>query len=76
MNTLKNNKAKNLDTVIKFLDKNLEIYTNSTETNIPNILKNITSLKFNDINKQSSAYKNFLSLLVRYNMIENNTKFN
>jgi len=76
MKTLKNNKSKNLDSVIKFLEKNIEIYSDSNETNIPNILKNVTSLKFTDLAKQSTEYKNFLSLLARYNMIENTSKFN
>jgi hypothetical protein len=75
MKSLKNNKQKNLDKIIKFLSDNLEVYTDSKETNIPNILKSTNTLKFTDINKQSKEYKNFLSLLVRYNMIENTEKF-
>jgi hypothetical protein len=75
MKSLKNNKAKNLDKVIKFITDNINVYTPSSEVVIPNILKSVSELKFNDIKKQSTAYKNFLSLLVRYNMIENKDKF-
>lgn len=75
MKSLKNNKTKNLDNVIKFITENIDIYNNSDEVNIPNILKSVSDLKFSDIKKQSTAYKNFLSLLVRYNMIENKNKF-
>lgn len=75
MKSLKNNKSANLWKIIKFLNDNLEVYISSKETNIPNILKNTNTLKFTDIVKQSNEYKNFLSLLVRYNMIENTSKF-
>lgn len=75
LKSLKNNKQKNLDSIIKFLNNNIILDTWNTETNIPNILKNTNVLKFTDINKQSKEYKNFLSLLVRYNMIENTSKF-
>lgn len=75
MKSLKNNKIKNLDKIIKFITENIDVYSNSNEVNIPNILKSVSDLKFSDIKKQSTAYKNFLSLLVRYNMIENKDKF-
>lgn len=75
LKSLKNNKQKNLDSIIKFLNNNVILENWTTETNIPNILKNTNVLKFTDINKQSKEYKNFLSLLVRYNMIENTSKF-
>ncbi len=75
MKSLKNNKTKNLDKVIKYITDNINVYTPSSEVVIPNILKTVSELKFSDIKKQSTAYKNFLSLLVRYNMIENKDKF-
>lgn len=75
MKSLKNNKTKNLDKVIQFITENINLYTPSSEVVIPNILKNTNVLKFSDIKKQSTSYKNFLSLLVRYNMIENKEKF-
>ncbi len=73
--SLKNNKIKNLDKVIKFMTDNINVYTPSSEVVLPNIFKNVSDLKFSDIKKQSTSYKNFLSLLVRYNMIENKDKF-
>ncbi len=75
MKSLKNNKIKNLDKVIKFVTDNIDINSKSNEISIPNVFKNISELKFSDIKKQSLAYKNFLSLLVRYKMIENKDKF-
>lgn len=75
MKSLKNNKIKNLDKVIKFITENINVYTPSSEVVVPNILKSVTELKFSDIKKQPMAYKNFLSLLVRYNMLENKDKF-
>lgn len=75
MVSLKNNKIKNLDRVIKFITDNINVYTPTSEVIVPNILKNVSELKYSDIKKQSTAYKNFLSLLVRYNMIDNKNKF-
>jgi hypothetical protein len=75
MKSLKNNKIKNLDKVIKFISDNINVYTPKSEIIIPNILNNVSELKFTDLKKQSTSYKNFLSLLVRYNMIENKDKF-
>ena len=66
----------NLDKVIAFLTKNVTLL-NSTdkEVKIPNLLSDQIQLKFEDIKKQSTSYKNFLKLLVRYGVIENTTKF-
>lgn len=75
MRTLKNNKIKNLDNVIDFVTKNIDVYSSNNEVSIPNVFKNVTDLKFSDLKKQSIAYKNFLTILVRYNMIENKEKF-
>lgn len=75
LTSLKNNKEKNLAVSIEFLKRYLKTSSN-WETNIPNILKNQVKLKFNDIWNQTKEYKNFLSLLVRYNMIENSKKLN
>jgi hypothetical protein len=75
MKSLKNNKIKNLDKVIKFMTENINTYTPSSEIVLPNIFKSVSDLIFSDLKKQSTAYKNFLSLLVRYNMIENKDKF-
>ncbi len=76
LTSLKNTKQKNLTLAIEFLKKFLKVEWVSNETNIPNIFKNQLQLKFNDISNQTKEYKNFLKLLVRYNMIENTKKFN
>lgn len=75
MRTLKNNKIKNLDTVIKFITENIDLFWKTNEVSIPNVFNSVSELKFSDIKKQSVAYKNFLTLLVRYKMIENKEKF-
>jgi len=75
LTTLSNNKEKNLILAIEFLKRFLKTEWYSGETNIVNILKNQVKLKFKDIENQTKEYKNFLKLLVRYNMIENNSKF-
>lgn len=76
LTTLNNSKQKNLWVAIEFLKKFLKVEWVSNETNIPNILKNQIELQFSDISNQTKEYKNFLKLLVRYNMIENTKKFN
>lgn len=69
------NIEKNLEQIISFLSKNLELYSSDKEVNIPNIFKNQVKLNFTDINKQTKEYKNFLRLLVKYKAIENTSKF-
>jgi hypothetical protein len=70
------NIEKNLEQIISFLSKNIELYSSDKEVNIPNIFKNQVKLNFTDINKQTKEYKNFLRLLVKYKAIENTSKFN
>lgn len=76
LTSLKNNTKKNLWIAIAFLKKYVKIDWISDEINIPNILKNQIELKFKDIWNQTTEYKNFLKLLVTYNMIENVSYFN
>ncbi|MDD5769521.1 MAG: serine protease [Candidatus Gracilibacteria bacterium] len=75
LTSLANNKQKNLDIAIEFLKRFLKVDGTSTEVNIPNILKSQVKLNFTDLKNQTKEYKNFLNLLVRYNMIENSSKF-
>jgi hypothetical protein len=76
LTTQKNNKEKNLAIAIEFLKRFLKTPSSSWETNIPNISKEQTKLKFTDLENQTSYYKNFLKILVRYNMIDNSKKYN
>jgi len=69
------NIAENLDKAISFLTKNLNVESKDNEVKIPNLFKEQIKLNFTDINKQSTTYKNFLKLLVRYKAVENTTKF-
>lgn len=76
LTTQKNNKVKNLSIAIEFLKRYLKTPGYEWETTVPNILSEQTKLNFTDIDNQTSYYKNFLKVLVRYGMIENSKKFN
>jgi hypothetical protein len=65
----------NLNKVIKFLGDNVFVNSLEKKVTIPNLYSDQIKLKFEDIKKQSTPYKNFLKLLVRYKAIENTTKF-
>lgn len=75
LTSLKNNKEKNLDIAIRFLKKYLKIENDNSEIDVPNILKNQVKLNFKDIWNQTKDYKNFLKLLLRYKIINDNEKF-
>ena len=65
----------NINKTINFLSKNLDVQWINKEVKIPNLISNQIKLNFKDLTKQSSTYKNFLKLLVRYWAIENTEKF-
>lgn len=65
----------NLDKVIKFIEKNIILEWNDKEVKIPNLFSQQKKLNFVDITKQSTQYKNFLKLLIRYWAIENSKYF-
>jgi hypothetical protein len=73
--TLKNNKEKNLKIAIEFIKRLVKTPDYTGETTIPNILNNQVKLNFKDIDNQNSHYKNFLKILLKYNMIDNTSKF-
>ncbi len=74
LQSTKNNISKNLEKTIIFLEKYLQTYTKK-DWKIPNILKNENKLPFKDIDNQTKEYKNFLNILLRYNMIKKSNNF-
>lgn len=71
------NKIKEYVDVMNFFLENAVIFEKKWEeiSNLVNIYDNIVLLNFNDIKYQSDDYKNALQLLVKYNLLENSTKF-
>lgn len=75
LTSLTTNKERNLSLAIEFLKRFLKVPALDQEINMPNILKTQTKLKFKDIQNQTTQYKNFLKILVRYWMLENTAYF-